>query len=165
MKCPYCGQDNDKVIDTRSPDGGDATRRRRECLACGRRFTTVERVEVALPAVIKSDGRREAFNREKILRGLRTACAKRPISVATLEGIADAVERAAANTGQSEIRSTAVGSMVMQRLRELDDIAYIRFASVYRRFEDVDSLLAEARDVKAAPRPGAAEQPNLPLPE
>jgi len=165
MKCPFCGDDNDRVIDSRSVECGEQTRRRRECLACGRRFTTVERVEMALPAVIKSDGRREPFSREKILRGLRAACTKRPIGMAELDRIADDVERSAASTGQSELRSSAVGAMVMNRLRALDDIAYIRFASVYRRFEDVDSLLAEAEGIRSAPRPGslADEQPDLPL--
>jgi len=165
MKCPYCGEDNDKVMDSRSGDGGAFTRRRRECLGCGRRFTTVERVEMNLPAVIKRDGRREAFSREKILRGLRAACAKRPIRMDQLERIADEVERAAANTGQSEIAGSALGAIVIRYLRALDDIAYIRFASVYRRFEDVDSLLAEAEDIKATPRPAASpeHQPDLPL--
>lgn len=165
MKCPFCSEDNDRVIDSRAAEGGEFTRRRRECLACSRRFSTVERVEMALPAVIKSDGRREPFNREKILRGLRTACTKRPVSMAELDRIVDAVERAAANTGQAEIRSNVLGAMVMGHLRSLDDIAYIRFASVYRRFEDVDSLLAEAEGIRSAPRTvvGPDEQPDLPL--
>ncbi|HEY3269092.1 MAG TPA: transcriptional regulator NrdR [Armatimonadota bacterium] len=163
MKCPYCAIDDDRVIDSRAGDGGEFTRRRRECLGCGRRFSTIERVEMAVPAVIKSDGRREPFSREKVLRGLRVACAKRPIGTAVLNSIADEVERAAANTGLPEIQSAAIGSLVMQRLRALDDIAYIRFASVYRRFEDVDSLLAEAEGVKAAPRPPGDEQPPLPM--
>lgn len=162
MKCPFCGEDNDRVIDSRSVDGGETTRRRRECLVCLRRYTTVERVDVNVPVVIKIDGRREAFNREKILRGLRAACTKRPVSTELLDGIADQVERAAANSGQSEIKSSVLGAMVMQRLRALDDIAYIRFASVYRRFEDVDSLLAEAEDVRSSPRI-TEDQPVLPL--
>jgi transcriptional repressor NrdR len=162
MKCPYCGDDNDRVIDSRSGDGGESTRRRRECLACGRRFPTIERVDLNVPVVIKADERREAFSREKILRGLRAACTKRPVSTELLERIADEVERAAANSGQSEVRSSSLGAMVMQRLRSLDDIAYIRFASVYRRFEDVDSLLAEAEDVKSAPKT-PEEQQTLPL--
>jgi transcriptional repressor NrdR len=165
MKCPFCGEDNDRVMDSRSGEGGAFTRRRRECVACGRRFTTVERVETNLPAVIKRDGRREPFSREKILVGLRAACAKRPIRMDSLERIADEVERAAANTGQSEIEGSALGAIVMRHLRALDDIAYIRFASVYRRFEDVESLLAEAEDIKSTPRPTplSDQQPNLPL--
>lgn len=150
------------MIDSRSGDGGESTRRRRKCLGCQRRFITVERVDLSVPVIIKTDGRREAFSREKILRGLRAACTKRPVSTGTLEHIADEVERAAANTGQSELNSSVVGAMVMQRLRAVDDIAYIRFASVYRRFEDVDSLLAEAEGVKSAPR-ACGEQPVLPL--
>ncbi|HEY3413458.1 MAG TPA: transcriptional regulator NrdR [Armatimonadota bacterium] len=162
MKCPFCGEDNDRVIDSRSSDGGETIRRRRECLVCLRRCTTVERVDVNVPVVIKIDGRREPFNREKILRGLRAACTKRPVSTEVLNQIADEVERAAANSGQSEIKSSVLGAMVMQRLRALDDIAYIRFASVYRRFEDVDSLLAEAEDVRSSPRV-TEDQPALPL--
>lgn len=157
MKCPFCYEDNDRVIDSRAPEGAEYIRRRRECLACSRRFSTVERVEMALPAVIKSDGRREPFNREKVLRGLRIACAKRPVSMADLDEIADAVERAAVNTGQPEVRSDYLGGIVMERLRPLDDIAYIRFASVYRRFEDMDSLLAEAEGIRSAPRALAGE--------
>jgi transcriptional repressor NrdR len=149
MKCPYCGEDNDRVSDSRSGDGGDFTRRRRECLSCSRRFTTLERVELALPAFVKRDGRREPFDREKMLRGLRTACAKRPVSTDRLQALVDAVERAAAATGQSEILWSDVGTMVMDRLRELDSIAYIRFASVYRRFEDVESLVAEADRIRS----------------
>lgn len=162
MKCPFCGEDNDRVIDSRSSDGSETTRRRRECLVCLRRYTTVERVDVNVPVVIKIDGRREAFSREKILRGLRAACTKRPVSTEVLNRIADEVERAAANSGQSEIKSSVLGAMVMQRLRSLDDIAYIRFASVYRRFEDVDSLLAEAEGVRSSPR-NTEDQPALPL--
>lgn len=149
MKCPYCGIDNDRVIDSRAGDGGEQIRRRRECLACTRRFTTLERVELALPVVVKRDGRREPFDRNKILSGLRLACTKRPISTAMLESLADEVERAAANTGHPEILWSDVGTLVMERLRSLDGIAYIRFASVYRRFEDVDSLLAEAEGIKS----------------
>ncbi|HOC31065.1 MAG: transcriptional repressor NrdR [Armatimonadetes bacterium] len=152
MKCPYCGNQDDRVIDTRSPDSGEFIRRRRECTGCNRRYTTLERVEIALPVVVKADGRREPFNRDKILRGLRLACAKRPVSEDDLNRVADQVEQAAAARGQAEIPGSDVGAIVMHHLRELDDIAYIRFASVYRRFEDVDSLLAEAQDVKATAR-------------
>jgi transcriptional repressor NrdR len=162
MKCPFCGEDEDKVMDSRAGDGGAFIRRRRECIRCGRRFTTVERVELTLPAVIKRDNRREPFSREKILTGLRAACAKRPVRMDALERIADEVERAAANTGQSEIAGSALGAMVMRHLRALDDIAYIRFASVYRRFEDVDSLVAEAQDMKSKPAASEA-QTDLPL--
>jgi transcriptional repressor NrdR len=153
MRCPYCREDNDRVIDSRSGDGGDFTRRRRECLECGRRFTTIERVELTLPAIVKRDGRREPFDREKMLRGLRIACAKRPVSIDRLQALVDEVERAAAGTGQSEILWSDVGTMVMDRLRELDGIAYIRFASVYRRFEDVESLVAEADRIRDEARP------------
>lgn len=165
MKCPFCGTDNDKVLESRTGDGGASFRRRRECLGCSRRFNTVERVEISPPAVIKRDGRREPFSRDKVLRGLRAACAKRPVSMEALEHIADEVERAAANIGEAEIAGSALGAMVMQRLRALDDIAYIRFASVYRRFEDVDSLLAEAEAIQSSPRLAADPdvQPDLPL--
>ncbi|MBU4320426.1 MAG: transcriptional regulator NrdR, partial [Nitrospinae bacterium] len=131
MKCLFCGNLEDKVIDSRTSKEGDAIRRRRECLKCGKRFTSYERVEDIVPMVVKKDGRREPFDRPKILRGLEKACEKRPVSVEALEGIVDSIEKKLINLGVKEIPSTWVGEEVMSSLRELDKVAYVRFASVY----------------------------------
>ena len=137
MKCPYCGHKDDKVLDSRSVREGDGIRRRRECLACARRFTTYEEIEEVRLTVVKKDERREPFDRSKILKGMLTACEKRPVSVAQLESAVDEIERALYNRGDKEIRSVELGDMVIEKLRRLDQVAYIRFASVYRQFEDV----------------------------
>ena len=145
MKCPFCGNIDDKVIDSRTSKEGDAIRRRRECLKCGKRFTSYERVEDVVPMVVKKDGRREPFDRPKILRGLEKACEKRPVSVESLEGIVDSIEKKLINLGVKEIPSTWVGEEVMSSLRELDKVAYVRFASVYRQFKDINELMNEVK--------------------
>ena len=141
MKCPYCGERDSRVVDTR--EAGDGIRRRRECKICEQRFTTYERVRSAPVMVVKGDGRREPFAREKILQGVRIACAKRPIPVDDIERLADEVESYIRSLGKSEVSSQIVGEQVIARLRQLDDVAYVRFASVYRRFADVESLAQE----------------------
>lgn len=145
MKCPFCINLEDKVIDSRTSKEGDSIRRRRECLKCGKRFTSYERVEDVVPMVVKKDGRREPFDRPKILRGLEKACEKRPVSVELLEGIVDSIEKKLINLGVKEIQSTWVGEEVMSSLRELDKVAYVRFASVYRQFKDISELMNEVK--------------------
>lgn len=145
MKCPFCVNLEDKVIDSRTSKEGDAIRRRRECLKCGKRFTSYERVEDIVPMVVKKDGRREPFDRPKILRGLEKACEKRPVSVELLEGIVDLIEKKLTNLSVKEIQSTWVGEEVMSSLRELDKVAYVRFASVYRQFKDISELMNEVK--------------------
>jgi transcriptional repressor NrdR len=143
MKCPFCGHLEDKVIDSRSAGTGEVIRRRRECESCARRFTTYERVEDVLPTVVKKDGRREPFDRQKLVRGLRTACSKRPVSIERIEAIADAIEREVQEHEKREVTASELGERVMGHLRELDEVAYVRFASVYRSFRDVDEFLVE----------------------
>ncbi len=143
MKCPFCGHPEDKVIDSRAAEKGDVIRRRRECESCTRRFTTYERVEDVLPTVVKKDGRREPFDRQKLVRGLRIACNKRPVSVERIELLADAIEREAQESERREITASELGDHVMNHLRALDEIAYVRFASVYRSFRDIDQFLTE----------------------
>ncbi len=147
MNCPFCGRDETKVTDSR-PES-DGIRRRRECLGCGRRFTTLERVELGGVAVLKKDGRREAFERGKIISGVRKACEKRPIPSGAIEALADEVERTVFGLNRAEIPASVVGELVMERLRALDNIAYIRFASVYRAFADVDELEQELEALKS----------------
>ena len=143
MKCPFCGNIDDKVIDSRAAGTGEVIRRRRECEACSRRFTTYERVEDVLPTVVKKDGRREPFDRQKLVRGLRIACNKRPVSIERIEAIADAIEREVQEAEKREVSASELGERVMVHLRELDEVAYVRFASVYRSFRDVDEFLRE----------------------
>jgi transcriptional repressor NrdR len=143
MRCPYCGHLEDRVVDSREAQDGHATRRRRECLGCARRFTTYERIEDVLPQVVKKDGRREAFDREKIVEGVATACQKRPVSAEQIEALVAGVERQVQELGEREIRTTVIGEAVMQRLRNLDEVAYVRFASVYRAFRDVGEFMTE----------------------
>jgi transcriptional repressor NrdR len=145
VKCPFCGHLKDKVVDSRESGAGDAIRRRRECLHCGRRFTSYERIEEIPYLVIKKDGRREAFDRQKLLAGLHRACEKRPISAKALAEIVDEVEQMVQDAPDREIEARRVGEKVMERLKELDQVAYVRFASVYRRFEDVEEFMAELR--------------------
>ncbi|MGD0884977.1 MAG: transcriptional regulator NrdR [Thermodesulfovibrionales bacterium] len=147
MKCPFCGNLEDKVIDSRTSKEGDSIRRRRECLKCGKRFTSYERVDDVVPMVIKKDSRRESFDRGKILGGLKKACEKRPISVDLLEGITDAIEKKLTGMGVKEISSSWVGEEVMNSLRETDKVAYVRFASVYRQFKDINELLDEVKNL------------------
>ena len=137
MKCPYCGHKDDKVLDSRSVREGEGIRRRRECLECARRFTTYEEIEEMQLVVVKKDQRREPFDRSKILKGMLTACEKRPVSVSQLEYAVDEIERTLYNRGDKEVVSTEIGDMVIEKLKRLDKVAYIRFASVYREFEDV----------------------------
>jgi transcriptional repressor NrdR len=137
MKCPYCGHKDDKVLDSRTIREGEGIRRRRECLACGRRFTTYEQIEELRLTVVKKDQRREPFDRTKILKGMLTACEKRPVSRADLEAAVDEIERILYDRGDKEVTSAEIGDMVIERLKYLDRVAYIRFASVYREFEDV----------------------------
>ncbi len=143
MRCPFCGHLEDKVIDSRSGGVGDVIRRRRECEGCSKRFTTYERVEDVLPTVVKKDGRREPYDRQKLLRGLRIACNKRQVSTDQVESTADGIERMLQDAEGREVTSAELGERVMRRLRELDEVAYVRFASVYRSFRDLDEFLAE----------------------
>ena len=143
MKCPFCSHPESKVIDSRMSAAADVTRRRRECESCERRFTTYERVELLFPLIVKRDGRREAYDRNKMMAGLTRATEKRAIPIETLEGIVDDIERSLNGLGEKEVRSTEVGAKIMERLRVLDDIAYVRFASVYRSFRDIAELRSE----------------------
>jgi transcriptional repressor NrdR len=145
VKCPFCDENEDKVVDSRTAREGEVIRRRRDCLACKRRYTTYERVEESLPVVVKKDGRREPFDRMKILAGIKKACEKRPISTATIEAVTDRVEKRIQEMGETEIASTAVGEEVMKELHQLDQIAYVRFASVYREFKDIDQFMDELK--------------------
>jgi transcriptional repressor NrdR len=147
MRCPYCGHPEDRVVDSREGQEGAVTRRRRECLGCTRRFTTYERIEEILPQVVKKDGRREAFDRKKIVEGLTRACQKRPVSAEQIEALVIAVERSLVELGEREIRSSRIGEAVMTRLRELDEVAYVRFASVYRAFRDVGEFMSELEEL------------------
>ncbi len=147
MRCPFCGHLEDKVIDSRTSREGDAIRRRRECLKCKKRFTSYERVEEILPLVIKKDGRREPFERNKILTGLKKACEKRPVGIDILEGVADSIEKRVISLGVKEIPSSWIGENVMSHLKELDKVAYVRFASVYRQFKDIDELMKEVKSL------------------
>ena len=140
MRYPFCQSRDSRVVDSRELGGGEQIRRRRECPACGRRFTTYERVEGGGVRVVKKDGRREPFAREKLAAGVRRACEKRPLPTDALDGLVDDVERHVREIGQREVSSTCIGELVMQRLRDLDQIAYVRFASVYRCFADIGSL-------------------------
>jgi len=145
MKCPFCGHLEDKVIDSRTSKEGDAIRRRRECLKCERRFTSYERVEEVMPLVVKKDGRREPFDRQKILHGLEKACEKRPISIEQREELVNRLERGLLAQGAKEIPSTWIGEEVMRALRDMDKVAYVRFASVYRQFKDINELMDEVK--------------------
>ncbi len=147
MKCPYCGHLGDKVVDSRETKEGGAIRRRRECLACGRRFTSYERIDEIPYMVVKKDGRRERFERQKLIAGLLKACEKRPVSVAALERLADRVEMMLQDRPEKEIATREIGEFVMQELRRLDKVAYVRFASVYRHFRDVSEFMTELRDL------------------
>ena len=157
MKCPFCSHLENRVIDSRLSREGDVTRRRRECARCVRRFTTYERVEEILPLVVKKDGRREAYDRRKIIAGMRKACEKRPVSIATIEEAADRIERFLQSKGDKEVASTVIGEEVMRQLYELDKVAYVRFASVYRSFQDLDAFMRELKDLIGG-RSGAEEK-------
>lgn len=148
MRCPYCGNLEDRVVDSRESREGDVIRRRRECTGCDRRFTSYEKIEVQPFTVVKSDERREPYNREKLMRGLELASIKRPVPRAAIEDIADDIEQRMQESAAREISSKELGNFVMRRLRDLDRVAYVRFASVYRRFEDVDQFVAELHELK-----------------
>jgi transcriptional repressor NrdR len=159
MRCPYCHGPENKVLDSRESHEGAVTRRRRECLGCKRRFTTYERVEELMPLVVKKDGRREPFDRDKLMLGLQKACEKRPVSMDQLEDLVTAVEGRLQELGEKEIPSSAVGGDVMRRLRELDEVAYVRFASVYRSFRDIADFMTELKDLLDDPtRPPARKR-------
>ena len=147
MRCPFCQEPENKVIDSRESHEGAVIRRRRECLQCKRRFTTYERVEELTPLIVKKDGRREAFDREKILAGLKKASEKRPVSVDQLEGIITEIEHRLQESGEKEAPSSAIGEEVMRRLQKLDEVAYVRFASVYRSFRDIAEFMSELKDL------------------
>jgi transcriptional repressor NrdR len=147
MKCPFCSHLENRVIDSRLSRDGDVTRRRRECARCTRRFTTYERVEEILPLVVKKDGRREMYDRLKVVAGLRKACEKRPVSIATIEEAADRIERFLQSRGDKEVASAVIGEEVMRQLYDLDKVAYVRFASVYRSFQDLDAFMRELKDL------------------
>ena len=147
MRCPYCGHLEDRVVDSREAQEGQTTRRRRECLGCARRFTTYERIEELNPLVVKKDGRREAFDRETLLSGLTKACEKRPVSVEQLEQMVTDIEKSLQDVGEKEITSNEIGEAVMKRLPSLDEVAYVRFASVYRSFRDIAEFMDELKDI------------------
>ena len=147
MKCPFCSFIDNKVIDSRLTKDGDVIRRRRECLDCGRRFTTYERVEEMLPLVVKKDGRRETFDRNKILTGIIKACEKRPISITVIEKTVDSIESSFTDVGEREVDCSMIGEKVMEHLKELDEVAYVRFASVYRSFKDINEFMAELKEL------------------
>jgi transcriptional repressor NrdR len=147
MNCPFCGHKEDKVIDSRESKEGDVVRRRRQCLGCERRFTTYERSDEIPYMVVKKDGRREKFDRQKVLNGLLKACEKRPVAMAKLAEVVDAVEGKLADNSEREISTTEIGEMLMEHLRNLDKIAYVRFASVYRDFQDVEAFLNELKNL------------------
>ncbi len=147
MKCPYCRSSNSRVVDTRDQSEGDAIRRRRQCLECGRRFTTYERVEPISLTVVKKDGRREPYDRRKLEYGIRVACGKRPIPAGAVPRIIDEIETAIFTVASDEVLSQRIGELVMERLRELDHVAYIRFASMYRSFADLEDIREEVESL------------------
>ena len=147
MKCPFCGDQDSKVVDSRHSEDGSSIRRRRECLACQRRFTTYETVESLPILVIKKDNSRQVFDRNKIMNGLLRACEKRPVSTADLEAAVDEIEQIIQNSLEREVSTTRIGELVMERLKPLDEVAYVRFASVYRQFKDINSFMAELNKI------------------
>jgi transcriptional repressor NrdR len=167
MRCPFCQDAENKVIDSRESHEGTVIRRRRECLQCKRRFTTYERVEELYPLIVKKDGRREAFDREKILSGLKKACEKRPVSSDQLEQTVGAIEQLLQGMGEKEVPSSVIGEEVMRRLQVLDEVAYVRFASVYRSFRDIAEFMNELKELAGqskeggpTPRPDKGGQPS-----
>lgn len=152
MKCPYCSYKEDKVVDSRATQEESAVRRRRECLRCGKRFTTYEYVEEVSLMVIKKDGRREPFDRKKILSGIIKACEKRPVGIEKMEEVATQVERAVQKKSDREVSASRIGELVMEKLKTIDDVAYVRFASVYRQFKDVGQFMLELKDILSKER-------------
>ncbi len=153
MRCPFCTHDDTRVVDSRLGKEGNNIRRRRECVDCERRFTTYERVEETLPLVIKKDGRREAFDRQKIISGIQRACEKRPVSVAAIEKVVDQMEVSLQECGEKEIDASRIGESIMLALQSLDEVAYVRFASVYRQFRDINEFMSELTDILAKGSP------------
>lgn len=147
MKCPFCAFQDSKVVDSRPDKGGSTIRRRRECESCGKRFTTHERVEEILPLVVKKDGRRESFDRMKVVGGIKKACEKRPVSVEEIEQMVDRLESRLQESGEREFPSTMIGEWVMNELHQIDQVAYVRFASVYRSFKDINEFMVELQDL------------------
>ena len=147
MKCPFCHQTENRVIDSRLSKDSNMIRRRRECERCSRRFTTYERVEEMMPLVVKKDGRRETFDRLKIITGLKRACEKRPVSINTIEAITDRIERTVQERGEKEIASSLIGETLMRELHDTDPVAYVRFASVYRSFKDINEFMVELEEL------------------
>ncbi len=165
MRCPFCTTLEDRVVETRSSDGDQVIRRRRECAACGRRFTTYERIELELPVIVKKDGRREPYDRAKLMSGLKKACEKRPVPIETLDQRVNEIERNLQDLGEKEITSSRIGDAVLAALRHLDDVAYLRFASVYLSYNDLGELMSEMqRLVSAGPgtQPAPAPEPGAP---
>src|SRR5688572_33203844 len=150
MKCPFCGHLGDKVVDSRESKEGEAIRRRRECLECGRRFTSYERIDEIAYMVIKKDGTRERFERQKLIAGLLKACEKRPVSASAVEAVADRVEATLQDRPEREMSTEEVGALVMEELKRLDKVAYVRFASVYRQFRDISEFMTELKDLLSA---------------
>lgn len=156
MHCPFCGRDKDKVIDSRSSEQGRVIRRRRECLSCGRRFTTYERLEEAVKlSVVKRDGTRVPYDRRKVMAGLEKACYKRPVPAEQLHELVERIEDDLFRTYEKEVDSTDIGQLVSERLKQLDRVAYVRYASVYKQFRDIEDLLAEVKDVIESSESGA----------
>ena len=160
MKCPFCHDLENRVIDSRLSKDGDVIRRRRACFHCQRRFTTYERVEEMLPMVMKKDGRRELFDRQKIVNGLKKACEKRPVSTAAIEQTADRIEQALQERAEKEVPSSVIGEAVMRELHKLDTVAYVRFASVYRSFKDVGEFMRELEELIAERRGTGRHKPR-----
>lgn len=150
MKCQYCGSVNSKVIDSRQADEGTSIRRRRECESCGQRFTTYERIEQAGIMVVKKDKSREYFDREKVLKGIVKSCEKRHITLEQMEDIVDKIEKELLNSMSREVSSIQIGEMVMDKLKEIDEVSYVRFASVYREFKDIDSFMSELKSMMSS---------------
>ncbi len=148
MKCPFCGFADTKVIDSRAQDENTAIRRRRTCEQCGKRFTTYERIDMIPITIIKRDGTREIFDKNKLLNGILKSCNKRPVTMKQMEKLVDDIENILAGSGEREVESKAIGNMVMDRLKELDEVAYVRFASVYRQFKDINSFMAELEKMR-----------------
>jgi len=152
VKCPFCENDDTKVIDSRHTEEGHAIRRRRECEKCGKRFTTYEKIEETIIVVIKKDGSRESFDRSKIIRGIVKACEKRPVQMSDIEALVDEIERGINNTMEKEVKSTFIGELIMEKLRDLDEVAYVRFASVYRQFTDINTFVSEIEKLLGSKR-------------
>lgn len=163
MRCPLCGHGESKVLDSRPMLDGRCIRRRRECVGCSRRFTTYERADPSPLMVVKRDGRREPFDRSKVLGGVMRACGKRPVSVEAMEALVEGVEREVRQSASPEVTTASIGDLVMERLRRIDDVAYVRFASEYRRFRDVDSIAEEIETLKERKRREDALRDQVPL--